>query len=98
MKTLAAKYQGYWNYYGIIGNAESLGQFYWASRQLLFNWLNRRSQRRSYTGHAFSRLLKRFQVPAPRIVENERKQLALFCCLGWQHGQILARYMAVRRS
>ena len=33
MKTLAAKYQGYWNYYGLIGNSESLRQFYWQTAQ-----------------------------------------------------------------
>jgi len=97
MKTLVAKFQGYWNYYGLIGNSESLGQFYRASCRLLYKWLNRRSQRPSYTWPAFNRLLKRFRVPAPRIVETERKQLALFCCWGWQLGQLLARYMALRR-
>jgi RNA-directed DNA polymerase len=93
MKTLAAKYQGYWNYYGLIGNFESLQEFYWASCKLLFKWLNRRSQKPSYTWRAFNRLLRRFRVPAPRIVENERKQLAIPCCWGWKLGQLLARYM-----
>jgi len=96
MKTLAAKYQGYWNYYGLIGNSDSLGQFYWATCRVLFKWLNRRSQKPSYTWRAFNRLLKRFRVPAPRIVENERKQLAIPCCWGWKLGQLLARYMDLR--
>jgi group II intron reverse transcriptase/maturase len=98
MKTLAAKYQGYWNYYGLIGNSESLGQFYWQTSQELFKWLNRRSQKPSYTWRAFHRLLSRFQVPAPRIVENQRNQLAIPCCWGWKLGQILARYMALQPS
>lgn len=96
MKTLAAKYQGYWNYYGLIGNSESLGQFYWQTGKVLFQWLNRRSQKPSYTWRAFNRLLIRFRVPAPRIVENERKQLAIPCCWGWKLGQLLARYMDLR--
>jgi RNA-directed DNA polymerase len=96
MKTLAAKYQGYWNYYGLIGNSEGLKEFHWLSNKVLFKWLNRRSQRGSYTWRAFNRLLRRFRVPAPRIVENERKQLAIPCCWGWKLGQILARYMDMR--
>jgi RNA-directed DNA polymerase len=96
MKTVAAKYQGYWNYYGLIGNSEGLKEFYWQSTQLLFKWLNRRSQRPSYTWRAFHRLLDRFGVPAPRIVESERKQLAIPCCWGWKLGQLLARYMDLR--
>jgi RNA-directed DNA polymerase len=93
MKTLAAKYQGYWNYYGLIGNSESLNQFFWETGKVLFKWLNRRSQKPSYTWRAFNRLLKRFRIPAPRIVESERKQLAIPCCWGWKLGQVLARYM-----
>ncbi|MFC1833810.1 group II intron maturase-specific domain-containing protein [Thermodesulfobacteriota bacterium] len=49
MKTLIAKYQGYCNYYGVIGNCESLAQFFYQTKRLLFKWLNRRSQRRSYS-------------------------------------------------
>jgi group II intron reverse transcriptase/maturase len=91
MKRLAAKYQGYWNYYGVIGNTESLGQFWWQSGGLLFKGLNRRSQRQSDTWRAFHRLWQRFQVPPPRIVEKDRKQLALPCCWGWRMGRLLAR-------
>jgi len=98
MKSLAAKLQGYWNYYGLTGNYDSLGYFYWVCCRLLFKWLNRRSQRRSFTWRTFNRLLKRFQVPAPRIVERPRKQLALPCCWGWNLGQILARYMSLVRA
>jgi RNA-directed DNA polymerase len=93
MKTLAAKYQGYWNYYGLIGNSDSLGQFHWATCRLLFKWLNRRSQKPSYTWRAFNRLLERFGIPTPRIVEKDRKQLALPCGWGWKLGQLLARYL-----
>jgi hypothetical protein len=67
MKTVAAKYQGYWNYYGLIGNSEGLKEFYWQATQLLFKWLNRRSQRPSYTWRALHRLLDRFGVPEPGL-------------------------------
>jgi len=70
MKTLASKYRGYWNYYGVRGNSRSLEQFYQQTRQILFKWLNRRSQKKSYTARGFKRLLHRFQIPQPRIVEK----------------------------
>ena len=70
METLRAKYAGHWNYYGIIGNAKSLSRYCYQTSRILFKWLNRRSQRRSLTWSAFNRLLKRFQVPPPRVVET----------------------------
>jgi hypothetical protein len=37
---------------------------------VLFQWLNRRSQRRSYTWPTFERLLCRFEVEMPKVVEQ----------------------------
>ncbi len=75
MKTLAAKLRGTWNYYGIIGNSRSLAQFAYQTNKTLFYWLNRRSQKRSYTWPAFNRLLKRFQIPQPRITEKSSQRM-----------------------
>src|SRR4051812_23420768 len=69
MKILKAKLQGTWNYYGLIGNSNRMQVLYEATRQQLYKWLNRRSQRRSLTWSALQGLLTRFQVPRPRIVE-----------------------------
>lgn len=71
MKTLASKYRGYWNYYGVRGNSKSLEQFFQQTRRILFKWLNRRSQKKSYTARGFERLLRRFQIPHPCIVEKD---------------------------
>jgi group II intron reverse transcriptase/maturase len=90
MKRLAAKLWGHWNYYGIIGNSQSLGQYEYQVHGLLYKWLNRRSQKRSYTWEALGRTLKRFEVPRPRIVETGRKRLIESCQLVWQIGQVLA--------
>ena len=72
MKTVAQKHQGHWNYYGIIGNSESLSDYRTLTLRALYYWLNRRSQKRSYTWWSFNRLLKRFGVPLPRIRERAR--------------------------
>ncbi len=67
--TLRAKYQGYWNYYGVIGNYAGIAQFYYQSKRLLFKWLNRRSQRRSYTWAGLQAALDFFGVPGPQITQ-----------------------------
>jgi group II intron reverse transcriptase/maturase len=73
MKTLRAKLQGTWNYYGVIGNYRRMALFYQETCRTLYKWLNRRSQRRSLRWPALDRLLARFQVPRPRIVEERQK-------------------------
>jgi group II intron reverse transcriptase/maturase len=70
LKTLKAKLQGTWNYYGLIGNYRRMQLFYNATCRTLHKWLNRRSQRQSVTWPAFNRMLAHFQVPRPRIVEK----------------------------
>jgi group II intron reverse transcriptase/maturase len=89
MNTLKAKLRGHWNYYGVIGNSHSLNQYYYLTCQLLHKWLNRRSQKRSYTWRGLVRLLTRFEVPRPKIVEQGRKVIES-CQLVWKLGQVLA--------
>jgi len=68
--SLGAKLRGTWNYYGIIGNGRRMAQHAYAVNKALFYWLNRRSQKPSYTWRTFNRLLNRHQVPSPRISEK----------------------------
>jgi RNA-directed DNA polymerase len=75
LHTLKAKLRGTWNYYGLIGNYRRLGLFYDATCRTLHKWLNRRSQRQSMTWSAFNRMLARFQVPPPRIVEKNGQRM-----------------------
>ncbi len=75
MKTVAAKHRGHWNYYGVIGNSKSLGHYRTETCRQLHDWLNRRSQRRSYSWGAFHRRLNRYAVPLPRIKETGRGKL-----------------------
>jgi hypothetical protein len=63
---MKAKYRRYWNYYGVIGNAASLVQFFYRSKRILFKWLNRRSQRRSYTWSGFQALLDHVGLSGPQ--------------------------------
>jgi RNA-directed DNA polymerase len=75
MKTLRSKLQGTWNYYGLIGNYRRMKLTYEETRRTLYKWLNRRSQRRSMTWRAVDRLMERFQIPRPRIVEKTGQKM-----------------------
>ncbi len=76
MGVLTRKLRGYYNYYGVQGNAERLVMFAEQSKRILFKWLNRRSHRRSYTWEGFTALLAQFNVPTPRIMEHRRMRPA----------------------
>jgi group II intron reverse transcriptase/maturase len=71
-KTLNIKLLGHYQYYGVRGNSRSLWEFYDEVMNILFKWLNRRSQRRSYTWEAFKRLLSYITLAKPRITEVKR--------------------------
>jgi len=64
---LNQKLRGYYNYYGITGNSDSLQQYHFAAMRILYKWLNRRSQRRSYNWTAFGQLVQHFRVERPRL-------------------------------
>ena len=61
----AAKLRGHFNYFGVIFNQSKLAQFYFSCTKSLFRWLNRRSQKRSFTWEKFSRKLRFNPLPKP---------------------------------
>lgn len=62
-----AKLRGHYQYYGITDNSMSIKTYYYRTVKALFKWLNRRSQKRSYTWEGFRDLLKVFPLVQPRI-------------------------------
>ncbi len=72
---LNRKLRGYYNYYGVIGNSARLNEFYYQAMTILLKWLNRRSQRGSYTWEGYKELLAHFGVERPRITARRRLQL-----------------------
>lgn len=64
---LNAKLRGHYQYYGITDNSACIGTYYYKAVSLLYKWLNRRSQRRSYTWQGFNDLLRIFPLERPRI-------------------------------
>jgi group II intron reverse transcriptase/maturase len=65
---LNSKLLGYYNYYGVSGNFQSLNNFVYQVKGLLFKGLNRRSQRKSYNWKGFKELVKGFEIAKPRIL------------------------------
>jgi group II intron reverse transcriptase/maturase len=75
-RKLNAKLRGYYNYYGVIGNCASLWEFFKQAVCILFKWLNRCSQLRSYTWSGFQELINYFQIELPRVVERPKTRKA----------------------
>lgn len=67
MKTVKKKLIGHYNYYGITDNSKSMMLYYYEVRRILFKWLNRRSQKKSYNYESFDRMWNFFQLPLPHI-------------------------------
>ena len=61
---------GYYHYYGITDNIQSLNSFRYEMMKSLFKWLNRRSQKKSYKWDGFNDMLKEYPLVRPRIYVN----------------------------
>jgi RNA-directed DNA polymerase len=66
---------GHLNYYAITDNSERCNYYVYRTTQILFKWLNRKSQRRAYTWESFGQALVWVKWPKPRI----RKDLDPCC-------------------
>ena len=61
---------GYYNYYAVTHNMKTVDLFHHLVVKQLFYWLNRRSQKKSYSWDKFNELLKRVPIPRPRLRHN----------------------------
>lgn len=68
IKKINQKLRGHYQYYGVTDNTRGVKSYLNVVKWLLFKWLNRRSQRRSYTIDKFyNGLLKTFPLLEPII-------------------------------
>ena len=58
---------GYYHYYGITDNYRSLSSMKHRVEGMIYYWLNRRSQKKSYTWAEFHDLLRYFPLAEPKI-------------------------------
>ena len=70
LRRAKVRVQGHLNYYAITDNSESCYRYMHLTRRVLFKWLNRRSQRKSYTWAAFQQALRHVGWPQVRIRVN----------------------------
>ncbi len=64
-QAIGQKLRGHFNYFGVTDNTHALYRFERAVHALLLKWLNRRSQRRSFTWEGFRRYQARHPLPKP---------------------------------
>lgn len=64
---LKSRIQGHFNYFGVNGNIDSLGDLLHHAKRAWFKWLCRRSQRARLNWQRFQDLLKTFPLPRPKI-------------------------------
>ena len=67
MKNAAVKLEGHIRYYGVSHNSAGISIFVTEVKRILFKWLNRRSQRKSFTWAQFQTYLEKIKFPKPRI-------------------------------
>lgn len=64
---LRLKLLGHYRYYGISGNIPEMKAFYKRAVRLTFKWINRRSQKKSYSWSQFHKFLKYNSLPKLKI-------------------------------
>jgi group II intron reverse transcriptase/maturase len=69
-KAVRSKLSGHYRYFGITDNYRGLRCFRLTILKLLYKWLNRRSQRRSFDLKKFDKILDYNPLPQPKIYVN----------------------------
>jgi group II intron reverse transcriptase/maturase len=70
IERMKAVVRGYLNYFAINDNSRRINQFVAEVRRLIFKWLNRRSQKRSFTWEKFAQILEKVNFPKPVIIHD----------------------------
>jgi RNA-directed DNA polymerase len=69
-KTFIAKLRGHINYYGVSHNSENVSKFVNEAKCIVLKWLNRRSQRKSFTWEQFAKYINSHPLPIVKIVHR----------------------------
>ena len=80
MEKINVKLRGYYNYYGVIGNWKRLKEMGTIVEKLLYKWLNRRSQRRSFNYKEFKEKMKLYNLQKPFIKRECKYEQLKFSC------------------
>ena len=66
-RTFCAKIRGHLRYYGVSFNHRALEMFIRQATRIMYKWLNRRSQRRSFNWEKFQRFMDLHPLPRPVV-------------------------------
>ena len=69
-KRFQAKIRGHVQYYGVSHNTDKVDEFTGRATKILFKWLNRRSQKRSFDWDKFNKFMNRYPLPKARVVHS----------------------------
>ena len=67
---LNKKLIGHYRYYGVTYNIRMLVKYHYYTVNMLFKWLNRRSQKKSYTWEQFLMMLTYYPIAQPKRYVN----------------------------
>lgn len=70
LEQVKKKLRGHRAYFGIQGNSERIHNLTYWTKRLLFKWLNRRSQRKSFNWKEFERILEQFDFSEVAYLRN----------------------------
>jgi len=70
MGTLVLKLKGYCRYYAVTGNTSAVSNYIDEVKRILYKWLNRRSQKRSFDWSKFNLFLKKYPLPTAKVLVN----------------------------
>lgn len=66
-KRYVAAIRGHIQYYAVSNNTQAVSKFVLESKRIVFKWLNRRSQRKSFNWEEFDLLMKQNPLPVVRV-------------------------------
>lgn len=69
-KILRAKLAGHYRYFGVSGNFRTIKKFHHLVVRMVYKWLNRRSQKKSFNWETFKEYLHRHELPQPKIYHD----------------------------
>lgn len=64
---IGVKLQGHYNYYGLSGNFPGIKRYYGNAQRLVFKWMNRRSQKRTWNWEQFHQYVAKYPLPKPKL-------------------------------
>jgi RNA-directed DNA polymerase len=65
--TFCSKLRGHIQYYGVSHNGKAVNGFIWKAVKIMFKWLNRRSQKKSFNWEQFTLFIARHPLPKVKI-------------------------------